>query len=46
VSASDQSDTAWTRWIFETCLMFGCDPATAARVAALFCDAIRKEAHA
>lgn len=36
----------WTRWCFETCLLYGCDPATAARVAAYFCDAIREDAHA
>jgi hypothetical protein len=42
---SKTTTESWARWCFETCLLFGCDPATSARVAALFTDAIEKGTH-
>jgi hypothetical protein len=34
----------WARWCFDTCIFYGCDPATAGYVAGHFADALRRRA--
>lgn len=34
---------AWTRWVFDTCILFGARPETAGAVAAHFARGLRAE---
>jgi len=42
-AVSEEELIRWTRWVFDTCLLFGARPETAAAVAGHFAEGIRRE---